>query len=406
MKILFIHQCFPGQFVHLAADLARDHGNQVLALTVAKGDKVAGVTIRPYRMLRAPAGATHPLLREQESQVMHAEACAAAAFQLMREGFVPDVIIAHSGWGEALFIKDVFPNARLIVYAEYYYAAEGQDVGFDPEAPAISFAQRCRLRLRNSNLLLSLDLADAAITPTAWQRQTFPPSMQDKITVIHDGIDAAALAFNPDASLTLAAGPGRPERQFRPGDEVLTFIARNLDPVRGFQVFMRMLPEVLRRRPHAHAVIVGGNERGYGHAPPDGLSWKDTMLAEVGAQLDMTRVHFVGQLPGQAYRDLLSVSRVHTYWSTPFVLSWSFLEAALSGVSMVASATPPVLEFSPLLGIDTVDFFDQEQFCTAICDKLAQPSQRKVRRVPPSLDLARCLAAQRRLIAAGTHLSC
>jgi len=395
MKVLFIHQNFPGQFVHLSAELAKDTANQVVALTMSEHAVPAGVQARRYSLLRPSAPETHPLLQNQEGHVLRAEACAAAAFKLKQDGFTPDVIVAHPGWGEALFIKDVYPQAKVIMYCEYYYAAEGQDVGFDPETPALTFADRCRLRMRNVTNLLSMEIADAAISPTEWQKSTYPAWARDKITVIHDGIDLERVRFNPQARLTLADAGGKGQLEFQPGDEVLTYVARNLEPVRGFQVFMRTLPEVLRRRPKAHAIIVGGDEVSYGQQAPGGVSWKAHMLAEVGAELDMSRVHFLGKVPYQHYLQLLSISRVHAYWTTPFVLSWSFLEAALSGLPVVASDTAPVQEFAVLLGAETIPFFDHQAFAAALSDRLANPKRPAAACTDSaSLDTRHCIAAQ------------
>ncbi|MGZ8991805.1 MAG: glycosyltransferase, partial [Telluria sp.] len=277
---------------------------------------------------------------------------------------------------------------------------EGQDVGFDPEIAPLNFEQRCHLRLKNTTNLLSMEIADAAISPTEWQKSTYPKWAQEKITVIHDGIDLDKLKFNPKARIKLAAKAGRPELTFKPGDEVLTYVARNLEPVRGFQMFMRTLPEVLRKRPGAHAIVVGGEEVGYGHAAPNGVSWKEHLMAEVGDQLDMDRVHFVGKVPRQTYLDLLSVSRVHAYWTTPFVLSWSFLEAAISRVPVIASHTPPVIEFSEQLEVDTRAFFDQDDWCEATVSRLGACRRIKL---PPlhlkHLDRIHCVKAQHEFIA-------
>jgi glycosyltransferase involved in cell wall biosynthesis len=401
MNILFIHQNFPGQFVHLSTDLAKQKGNKVVALTIRQQPVPEGVMVRPYTMLRPSAPETHPMLQEQESKILHAEACAAAALQLKCEGFVPDLIVAHPGWGEVLFMKDVFPQAKLVIYCEYYYALEGQDVGFDPEIPPLTFEQRCRLRLKNTNNLLSMEIADAAISPTEWQKSTYPAWAQEKITVIHDGIDLSKLRHNPDARITLAATSARPELTFKPGDEVLSYVARNLEPVRGFQVFMRTLPELLRKRPNAHAIVVGGDAVGYGHRAPDGVSWKQHLLTEVGDQLDLNRVHFVGKVPYRTYLDLLSISRVHTYWTTPFVLSWSFLEAALSGMPVVASDTAPVQEFAARLNVDTLPFFEQAAFIDAIVSHLNKPHERRPRLAHlDELSLPTCLKLQKDLLLA------
>lgn len=398
MKLLFIHQNFPGQFVHLSAELAKDAANQVVALTMSEHAVPAGVQARRYSLLRPSAPETHPLLQNQESHVLRAEACAAAAFKLKQDGFTPDVIVAHPGWGEALFIKDVYPLAKVLIYCEYYYAAEGQDVGFDPETPALTFPQRCRLRMKNVTNLLSMEIADAAISPTQWQKSTYPAWAQEKISVIHDGIDLDRLRFNPQARLVLADAGGKRQLEFQPGDEVLTYVARNLEPVRGFQVFMRTLPEVLRRRPTAHAIIVGGDEVSYGHQAPGGVSWKAHMLAEMGAELDMRRVHFLGKLSYQSYLQLLSISRVHAYWTTPFVLSWSFLEAALSGLPVLASATAPVNEFADALHVQTIDFFAKSKFAEAITTRLSQPDRQSLIPDASHVELRSCLQRQLKLI--------
>jgi glycosyltransferase involved in cell wall biosynthesis len=386
MNVLFIHQAFPGQFIHLATALAQEKSNRVVALGLENHAIPSGVEMRRYSLLRPTAAHTHFLLRDQEAHVLRAEACASAALQLKQEGFVPDVVIAHPGWGETLFIKDIFPKAKLVMYGEYYYAADGQDVGFDPEFPAISFAQRCKVRLKNGIHLHSLDVADAVISPTQWQKSLYPQWAQDKITVIHDGIDYTRLAHNPNAAVHLAANPYRPALTLKYGDEVLTYIARNLEPMRGFHVFMRTLPEILRRRPNAQVLVIGGDEVSYGWPAPGGVSWRQHMLREVGEQLDMRRVHFAGWQPYDSFVNALHVSRVHTYWTVPFVLSWSFIEAAASGTQLIASDTPPVQEFADQLGVRTVPFRDTDLFTDQIVSALANPIADRKRQALAHLD--------------------
>lgn len=398
MNILFIHQNFPGQFVHLAADLAKSGAHKVVALSMHANPVPEGVILRPYRPLRAQSERLHPLLKDPEAKIVRAEACAAAAIQLRNEGFEPDLIIAHPGWGESLFIKDVFPKAKLAVYCEFHYAAEGRDVGFDPEEAPLGFDQRCALRMRNMANLLSLEAADLAFAPTEWQRSTYPAPFRERIAVIHDGIDLARLAYRKDAMLRIAKSDGSGECVLWPGDEVLTYVARNLEPVRGFHVLMRVLPEVLRQRPGAHVVIVGGDEVSYGRRPEDGESWKDVLLKEVGADLDLARVHFVGKVPESVYLDLLSVSKVHAYWTTPFVLSWSFMEAALAGVPVVASDTPPVREFAQAFGTQLVDFFDRDGFVREIVARLVAPPKPHKPRMPGRFSVEQCVARQRKFL--------
>jgi glycosyltransferase involved in cell wall biosynthesis len=376
VNVLFIHQNFPGQFVHLAGALAREKGNRVVALTIHKQPAPQGVEVRPYTLLRSPVPETHFLLKETESKILRAEACAAAAMKLKHEGFIPDVIVAHPGWGEAMFIKDVFPTAKLVVYCEYYYAAEGQDVGFDPELPPINFAQRCQLRMKNTANLHSLEIADAAISPTEWQKSTFPKWAQSKIKVIHDGIDFTKLRYQKNSSVSIPKNATKPAVTLKCGDEVLTYVARNLEPTRGFQVFMRALPKVLETRPNAHVLILGGNGLGYGARPPNKETWFEQMMDEVGCRLDLKRVHFLGKTSYDTYVQALHVSRVHTYLTIPFVLSWSFLEAYASGVPIIASKTQPVLEYSDYEKIDLCSFFDVEEWAKKISTKLKKTDRR------------------------------
>jgi glycosyltransferase involved in cell wall biosynthesis len=400
VNYLFIHQNFPAQFVHLSGSLAAGKRNKVVALSMRANPAPENVAVHQYSLLRSVAPQTHPMLQEGEMHVMFGEACAAAALGLKRAGFEPDVIVAHSGWGEALFIRDVFPKAKIVLYCEYYYAAEGQDVGFDPDEPPISFQQRCQLRMRNATSLLSLDIADAAICPTQWQKSTYPAWAQDKITVIHEGIDLDRLQFNPAAQLRIKRNQYHDELVFKPGDEVLSFVARNLEPTRGFDVFMRTLPDILRWRPKADVIIVGGDDISYGRPAPDGTSWRLKMLSEVGAELDMSRVHFTGQLDYATYLQLLSISRVHAYWTKPFVLSWSFLEAACSGIATVASATPPVLEFAESLAVKTMPYFDILGFAEAISVRLANPRAGSTGLRLPTLDISHCVSQQTQLLRA------
>lgn len=330
---------------------------------------------------------------------MRAEACAAAMLQLKREGFEPDLIVAHPGWGEALFAKDVYPRAKLAVYCEFYYAADGRDVGFDPEQQPLTFVQRCKLRLKNTTNLLSLEIADAGISPTLWQKSTFPLWAQEKITVVHEGVDLERLRFNPAARVNLIAEESGRQIELRPGAEVLSYVARNLEPVRGFHILMRTLPEVLRRRPNAHVVIVGGNDISYGMRPANAPGWKEIMLKEVGAELDLSRVHFLGQIPYDAYLQLLSISRIHTYWTVPFVLSWSFIEAAVSGLQVLASNTPPVREFADKLQVQTIDFFDHHGYAEAIVSGLANPRRQSFDSEINNLDIRHCVLHQRKWLA-------
>ncbi len=335
LRILFIHQNMPGQYRHLAPALAAA-GHEVLFATQRNDVDLPGVRRLTYPVPRRAHEATHHYLRLYENCVLAGQQVARVLIDLQQQALAPDVIVAHPGWGEPLFAKDIFPDVPLLSYCEFYYSGRGADIGFTPEEPATLDAM-CRARARNAHLLLSLEACDAAVSPTHWQKRRHPYPLSDKIEVIFDGIDTSIVRPDPQARFELPGG-----RVLTREDEVLTYVARNLEPYRGFHSFIRALPRILEARPGATVVVVGGDDVSYGKGAPGGKSWREHMLAEV--PLDLSRVHFTGKLPYDSYLSLLQVSSLHLYLTVPFVLSWSCLEAMAVGCLMLASSTPPVEE--------------------------------------------------------------
>ena len=381
MKILFIHQNFPGQYKHLAPTLARA-GHDCVALTLKVRQQVLwqGVRVLPYTLPKRGAQAVHPWLLDLDSKVIRAEACYRAARQLKQAGFVPDLILAHPGWGESMFLSDVWPEARIGLYCELYHLADYPHLYFDPEFDTADHGlQRLRIRLKNLNNHLHFPHAHAGISPTRFQADTFPPEFRDRITVSHDGIDTRQVRPDPDARLDLPDRPGLPP--LTRADEVITFVNRNLEPYRGYHVFMRALPRLLRERPGAQVLIVGGDEVSYGAPPPKGQTWKQIFIDEVRGQIpdgDWARVHFLGRIPYDRFLALLQVSRVHVYLTYPFVLSWSLLEAMACEAAIVASATAPVQEVITHGQTGRlVDFFDRDGLVTEICALLDNADARR-----------------------------
>lgn len=385
MNILFVHQNFPGQFKHLAPALAA-LGRRVVAMTMQKVQAPAwqGVELAPYQATRGNGRDVHPWLSDFESKAIRGEAALKAALKLKDSGFSPEVIVAHPGWGESLFLKQVWPQARLGIYCEFYYRPEGTDVGFDPEFMAGDpRLDACRLQLKNINNLLHFETADAGLSPTHWQASTFPEPFRSKITVVHDGIDTQAIQPNPRVTLQVKTRNGQ-ELQLTRQEEVITFVNRNLEPYRGYHVFMRALPELLRRRPNARILIVGGNDVSYGSRPDKSVhghsSWKDVFIDEVRPKIpeaDWSRVHFLGNIPYQHFIPLLQLSSVHVYLTYPFVLSWSLLEAMSAGCAIVASDTQPLHE--AIRHGETgrlVDFFDTASLTDQVCGLLEDPAER------------------------------
>ncbi|HEY8357366.1 MAG TPA: glycosyltransferase [Ramlibacter sp.] len=321
-----------------------------------------------YQMPEPVPSQAHPYLRDYEAHVRRGQQVVRLLLQLRdTQGFQPDVVVAHPGWGEALFLRDVFPRARHVQYFEFYYHGQGADVGFDPEFPA-SLDDLLRVRSKNSTQLQSVVAADAGLSPTAWQKSRYPLELQSKISVVHDGIDTEVVRPDPQAWVQING------QRLAAGDEVVTYVARNLEPYRGFHVFMRMLPRLQALRPQAKFVIVGGDDVSYGRRLPEGENYRLLYRKEVEAQVDWSKVFFVGKLPYGDYLKVLQVSAAHVYLTYPFVLSWSALEAMAAGCLIVGSRTPPVEEVvtdgeSGLL----VDFFDADALAAKLAQVLADP---------------------------------
>lgn len=370
--ILFIHQNFPGQFRHIAPALA-NHGHQVHALAIT-GQATPGVSLHSYRPSKGSSTSIHPLASEFETKVIRAEACGQAMLQLKANGLMPDLVIAHPGWGEALFVKDVWKQASLLSFLEFYYATSGTDVGFDPEFSKQGFFEDARLRVKNANNLLSLEISDFGLSPTNWQKQSHPQWTQDRIQVIFDGVDCDILKPNPSVRLNLKRETGE-SFSLTSKDEIITFVNRNLEPYRGYHSFMRALPKILAARPNARVLIVGGDGVSYGAKAPEGKTWKQIFLDEVKSRINLERVHFLGNVPYPIFTQLLQLSSCHVYLTYPFVLSWSCIEALSTGCLVIGSDTGPVREVIEH-GVNglLVDFFNYEAIADAVIRSLSDPA--------------------------------
>lgn len=365
-NILLVHQNFPGQFRHLVSHLSQRADLRVVGLGGTISPGVPGLKHLRYR---SPATKTHshPYLRPMEQAVRTGQAAARAYLQLKKQGFTPDVVLAHPGWGETLYLRDVFPDTRIIHFCEWYYHAQGTDIGFDPEFPC-TLNDQARIRTWNALHALNFTLCDEGISPTAWQRSVHPPIFQQRIHHLHEGIDTEQLGPDPHAAITLPDGT-----RLKAGDPVITYVARNLEPYRGIHHFLRSLAIVQQQHPTCHALIVGGDNVSYGQPPKNAANWREKLTREIA--LDPTRTHFLGRLPYDAYRRVLQVSAAHVYLSYPFVLSWSMLEAMASGCLVIGSDTAPVREIlSHGKNGWLVDFFDDAAIAAQICAALEAPS--------------------------------
>ena len=338
-SILFVHTNFPAQFRGLAEALPK-RGHRCAAISSRTGTETGSVALRRWTLNRGTSPGIHRLAIRAEADLMRGAAAAEAALALRSAGFSPDLVIAHPGWGESLFLRELFPSACQILYGEFYYRGSGADVGFDPEFGPVPVAEAMRVYAKNPTGAAAYAEADLIVSPTAFQASLFPAAFRDRIRIVHDGIDTAAIAPHVPVPVLLPDGT-----RLDPSTPLVTFVNRRFEPMRGFHGFMRALPSFLAQVPSARAVLIGADEPGgYGSPAGDGTTWKARLLQELDGRLDLSRVHFTGRLPHRQMHDVMRLGAAHIYLTYPFALSWSMIEAMALGCFVIGSRTPPVQE--------------------------------------------------------------
>ena len=334
MRVLLVHRSLPGHYRHVAAALAADPRNQVVFASCEAGS-LPGIDVRTFTPHRGPSPQVHPYVKPYEDAVLHGQAMYRLCRRLQIEGFVPDLVCAHAGWGPGLYLKEAFPDTPLLTYFEWFYRTRGGDADFldGPLHPD----DACRIQSRNAGILQELAASDWGVCPTTFQRDQFPTGFRDKMTILHDGVDTGYFTPAPGTPMVL------PGLDLSGAEEIVTYATRGMEPYRGFPQFMRAAALLLERRPRLRIVVGGADEVVYGRPPANGSSYKDELLRELAGR-DLSRLHFAGPLPEPQWRQLLRASTVHVYLTIPFVLSWSLIEAMATGCAIVASDTAPVRE--------------------------------------------------------------
>lgn len=341
MRVLITHNNFPAQFRHIAEYLGRTPGHQVVFATKTPREEwvINGVNKAVFTPDGELTEHSYGLGRNFEDGIRHGVGMVRLCNGLKKQGFIPDVIIGHSGWGQTMFLRDVFPETPFIGYYEWYYSANSPETTFDKRKR--SDGELAQLRLRNTAILHDLVSCRVGLTPTGWQRSQFPVEFQSKLIQAHDGINTQY--FSPANGGKLPIDQlDLPHTDLTGAEELITYCSRGLEPYRGFPQFYEALPAILEERPKAHVLIVGEDRVCYSPKLPDGKSYKEQMQEQV--KVDTKRVHFTGPLPYGQYRQVLQASSAHVYLTWPFVLSWSFLEAMSCGCLVIGSNTEPVRE--------------------------------------------------------------
>ena len=337
MKLLLIHQNFPGQFRQLAPYLEQQGHELVAICSHQRPVALRGAVLRygePQKAEGLPLGT-----QLWHEGLQRAAAVARLCDQLQRQGWRPDRILAHSGWGESLAVAELWPDVPQILWPELWVQPEHGGHGHDPTMSAPGLEEQLQQLGRNCLTRAALDQATAWVLPTRHQANSLPASYQtQRLHVIHEGIDTALASPNPAVSYQVR---GLTITRDTP---TITFVNRNLERLRGFDLFMRALPRILQQHPSVRVMIVGDNESGYGGLHASGRPLRQVLLEELAGQLDLDRIHFLGRIPHPQLMGLLQASWVHVYLSYPFVLGWSLLEAMACGCCVVGSTGMPVQE--------------------------------------------------------------
>lgn len=336
MNILFVHRDFPGQFGAIAERLARCSHHRVAFINSMQSFVRDGIQVVRAQPRRRPAATTHHYLHSFEADVLMGQAVYEACHRLRQNGFVPDVILGHCGWGVTLYLREAFPAARFVGYFEWYYHPHNSDADYlDPAG--MNADKACRIRTLNAPILMALEDVDFGLVPTAFQRSQFPEAYQEKLEILHDGVDTDY--FTPLTPTSKCIGP----HDLSVAEKLVTYATRGLEPYRGFPHFMQAISGLLQRDKAVHVAIAGEDKAYYSRSLPNGETYKEMMLREL-PDLPLERIHFLGTLPRDDYRALLRLSTLHVYLTVPFVPSWSLVEAMSCGCHIVASDTIPVRE--------------------------------------------------------------
>jgi glycosyltransferase involved in cell wall biosynthesis len=366
MQICFVHHYFPGQFARLARHFVKE-GHDVVAFHRGIVDGRSSTPIEGVRLIEYGQELPQPspdegVLAGTTRFIREAASLATRAGELRSEGWRPDVIYSHTGWGSAAYLHDVFPRAKYVKFCEWYYNNKTSSTEYlTPGGRALP--QRMATTTLNLPILADLAHGDALISPTEWQKSQFPPAVRDKIEVVPDGVDLDF--FAPDAAATFTLPDGRTIGR---GNRIVTYAARGADPFRGFGPFMEALADLQARDPLIEAIVLGDKTVYYG----SGSGTEDHFNAVISkTSIDASRTHFLGRVSYEDYRRVLQISSAHIYLTVPFVLSWSFLEAMASGCAVVGSDTAPVREFiTNGENGRLANFFDPKDVADRIADLL------------------------------------
>jgi glycosyltransferase involved in cell wall biosynthesis len=367
--VLFIHNNFPGQFRSLATALVA-RGVPCAAIGSATSPGVQGVRIGRYALDRGSTPGIFSYAVRAEADLIRGANALRIARALKDEGFEPELIVGHPGWGEMVFLDEVWPDAKQVMFSEFFYKAHGLDVGFDTEFHTTSEDVLLRAHAKNAVMALSLTGAAAIVAPTPFQAAALPPMFQPLVRIIHEGVDVEAIRPGPAEPFALPDG-----RTIMPGTPVITYANNHMEPMRGLHIFARALPRLMEQVPEAQVVMFGHDSaQPYGGPPEGGGTWRELIFREL--RLDASRLHFMGKAPHETLLASLRLSTAHVYYTYPFVLSWSLVEAMASGCYVIGSDTPPLHDaIEDGVNGRLLPFFDSAALSEALIEACRNPER-------------------------------
>ena len=328
MHLLLIHQNFPGQFRDLAPTWLTS-GHQVTAIG-STAEAPTGLQWQGLRYLQYQ-------FEQEPSQLERGLAVAELVQQLIDQVCPPDLVMSHSAWGEALCLKRVCRDLPLISYPELWGNPRSLGFGFDQSLDGLVPDAK---NFSSANLIAELALlqSSAAVVASRCQLLSFPKSLQQRLTLLPEGVDLQRIKPDPSACLAI------PELglEFKAGQPLVTFISRDLEPLRGLGQLLQAWPLVSQTLPEAQLVLVGNRGQGYSLQQPKGQDHLADALEQLPYQVNLEHIHYLGPLPHAEMLKLLQCSACHVALSYPYTLSWSVLEALACAAPVVSNPDSPI----------------------------------------------------------------
>ena len=281
MRVLFVHRNFPAHFGHIAAHLSRELGWECTFVSEVADADPSRITLVPYKPQGGATEHSHYFSRTFENAIAHAAGVHEACVSLSAT-FEPDLIVGHSGFGSTLLLSEVFPGVPIVNLFEYFYRPHDSDLDFRPDFPPLP-EDILRSRARNAMIMLDLEQCTLGYAPTHFQRDLLPSAYAAKIDVVHDGIDTSFWRRQSDTRAI------REQLGIAESDRVVTYCARGLESMRGFDIFMRAARRVCEADERARFIVVGSDTVAYGGDLrfTGGRSFREHVLDE--ADYDLSR---------------------------------------------------------------------------------------------------------------------